>query len=169
MNKLRLITIINSILILGLIVSALVYYFDKNENKKEELVFVDNTKLFNEFNMTKEIKLREEATMKVLKYKIDSLYVIYKGLNKKSKQAKSLEIELNSKSEVLKNVQDNYTNNLTQNVWTRLNEYMSQYGKNNNLTILFGTTGNGNIMYAKEGANITNSVLSFCNKKYEGN
>ncbi|WP_299883439.1 OmpH family outer membrane protein [uncultured Lacinutrix sp.] len=169
MNTFKVLTIINSLITLSLLVVAILYYLNSKEEKTETFVYVDNTILFNEFNMTKDIRTIEDNKIKAIKITMDSIYNLYKDLNKTTKKAKALELELNSKNQTLKLIQDNYTNNLSQKVWSRLNTYVSQYAKENNFKILFGTSGNGNIMYAREEINITSSILTFCNKKYEGN
>ena len=38
----------------------------------------------------------------------------------------------------------------------------------NGYDVIFGASGEGNIMYATDELNITSEVLAYCNKKYSG-
>jgi outer membrane protein len=166
----KLLSIINTILIITVIIIAILFYTEYKKEKPEDIAYVDNSILFNEFNMTKEIKYIEQKKIIAIKQPMDSIYAIYQKLaNKNSSKGRALELELNKRSQLLEELQDNYTNNLTQKVWGRLNNYLSIYAEENNKKIIFGTSSSGNIMYAKKSIDLTSSVLAFCNKKYEGN
>lgn len=169
MNKFNTLSIINSILLLITLTIGVFFYIDSRKEQSNGIGYVDNAILFNEFNMTKDIKAIEEKKMISIKKSLDSLFLQYQNIeNKNNEKARILEKQLSSKSETLKNIQSNYTTNLSQKVWSRLNEYVGEYAKNKKIEIIFGTNGNGNIMFAKEYKNLTDSVLRFSNKKYEG-
>lgn len=68
----------------------------------------------------------------------------------------------------LKEMGDYFTNNVSQQVWSRLNSYMQEYGAQKNYSIIMGTQGNGNIMYAQKHLDVTQDFIEFANKKYEG-
>lgn len=61
-----------------------------------------------------------------------------------------------------------FSNEVSQQVWNRINDYMQLYGKQNNFAIVLGTQGNGNIMYGNKEYNITDAFIEYANKKYEG-
>jgi outer membrane protein len=50
----------------------------------------------------------------------------------------------------------------------QVNKYVLEYGKANHYDYIFGVTEDGNILFAKEGEDITAQVLIFLNAKYEG-
>jgi len=170
MNTFNKLTIANTLLLLILIATGIVYFINANEEATaQDIAYVDNIKLFNEFNMTKDIKAIEEKKMTTIKTELDSIYAIYQSLkNKTDNQAKQLESQLNAKSQTLKTVQDNYTNNLSQQVWSRLNDYIKTYATENKTKIILGTSGNGNLMHGEESLDITASILHYSNNKYEG-
>ena len=166
MTKFNKLTLINSLLLIITICTSLFIYFQyKNQ---QDLVYIDNIKLFNAFKMTKEIKSIEEAKINKEGKQIDSLYVKLQSITDK-KEASNLQQQITYRSKAFQELQDNYTQNLSQNVWNRLNVYIKEYAEMNNLKIILGTSGNGNIMYAQEGIDITSQILEFSNQKYEGN
>ncbi|OEK09138.1 hypothetical protein A8C32_10410 [Flavivirga aquatica] len=168
MNNLNRLTIINTVLILTIIVIALVSYL--RFNNKEEIVYVNNVRLFNGFNMTKDIKTTEETKINKQAKELDLLYVKLKSLTEEEQSLnKNLQQQIAYKSKALQELQDNYTHNLSQNVWKRLNDYIKEYAKTRSFKIIVGTSGNGNVMFAEESIDITNEILEFSNKKYEGN
>lgn len=167
MHKSNLQSTINSIL-LGVILIFCVYNFTAKPQK--DIAFIDNVKLFNSFNMTKEIKIIEEAKIRVKRKELDSLYSIYQSIeDKKKNEFKNLQQQIAHKSKVLQELQDNYTNHLAKTVWARLNTYIKDHAEAQNLEIILGASGDGDVMFAEETIDITNKVLEFANTKYEGN
>lgn len=167
MSKLNYHSIINSIILLTLIVLGFFYYSSK---QKQEVVYIDSVKLFNGFNMTKDIKIIEGAKLKKQGKELDSLYVIFQSIkDENNTSSKSLQQQIAQKSKAFQELQDNYSQNLSNNVWSRLNAYINEYAQINNLKIIFGANGNGNLMYGHESINVTPQILEFSNKKYEGN
>lgn len=53
-------------------------------------------------------------------------------------------------------------------IWTQLNQYLSDYGKDKGYTYIFGADGGGAIMYADEGVDITEDVIVYVNSRYQG-
>jgi outer membrane protein len=51
----------------------------------------------------------------------------------------------------------------------QVTEYVRDYGKKNNYAYIYGATGNGSLMYANDNDDITEEVMKYVNKKYEGN
>lgn len=49
---------------------------------------------------------------------------------------------------------------------TVVKDFVAQYGKENNYTYIFGSTEAANIMYAKEGEDITDELLTELNEAY---
>lgn len=56
---------------------------------------------------------------------------------------------------------------LTQAVLAEINAYLKQYGKQHQYTFILGATESGNIVYAAEGADITEDVLKGLNEQYD--
>ena len=168
MNNIQRLTILNSILIFSLIIMLLLNYFQDKEH--QEIVYIDNVVLFNGFNMTKDIRKVEEAKINKQAKDLDSLYFKLDYISYANDPlSKRLQQQIAYKSKSLQELQDNYTQNLSQSIWNRINGYIKEYGETHSIQIILGTTGSGNVMFAKESIDITEDILEFSNRKYEGN
>ena len=166
MKNLKILPIINTIIIIALL---LFVGFNMLNGNKTEIVYVDNIRLFNAFNMTKEIRSIKERKITNQNRVLDSIYSIYQDIDdKESGDAKTLQSKISKSNKTLQDLQSNYTNNIPSQVWVRLNSYLKEYGKQQNLKIIFGTSGNGNIMFAEENINITEQLIEYINERYEG-
>ncbi len=56
---------------------------------------------------------------------------------------------------------------VNQEILAEINAYIKQYGKEKGYDFIFGATENGNIVYAAEGKDITDEVLTGLNKQYD--
>ncbi|WP_152573447.1 OmpH family outer membrane protein [Pelagihabitans pacificus] len=160
------VTICNTILLL-ILTTFLFFRFAQDEDK---IVYVDNIRLFNGFNMTKDLNRINGEKINKQKKKLDSLYTIY-GIFKDNNQTDklgALETQLRNQDQELKNMNERFSNEISQAVWNRLNSYIKDYGAANGYKIVLGTQGNGNVMFAQEGIDITEAVISYSNSLYEG-
>jgi outer membrane protein len=169
MAKINRLSVLNTVLLFTVIIFLVIHYI---KPKQDTIVYVDNIKLFNGFNMTRDIKAMEEATINKQAKILDSLYLRFNELSDKEKarpSAKNLQQQIAIKSKKLQEQQDAYINNLNVNVWKRLNSYIEAYAQAKGYSIILGTSGKGNVMYANQGIDVTSDVLEFSNKNYEGN
>ena len=58
---------------------------------------------------------------------------------------------------------------MTQDIISKMNAFVKEYGKENNYTIIMGATTMGNIVYAEEAIDLTDEILEKINKEYDGN
>ncbi len=161
-----LVTFCNTILLLGLIV----FFFFKYSDDTEEIVYIDNIRLFNGFNMTKDLNQINGKKVKAQKKKLDSLYVIYGILrdNNQTDKLEALEAQLRGTDKELKDMNERFSSELSQAVWNRLNTYIQKYSLANSYKIVLGTQGQGNVMFAQEAIDITDAFISYANTNYEG-
>jgi outer membrane protein len=159
-------TIVNSILFLIL----LIVFFLTLTKEKEQIVYVDNIRLFNGFNMTKDLNQINGQKINLQKKKLDSLYNVYEILrnNNQTDKLGGLEIQLKAEDEELKVMNKNFSYETGQAVWKRLNEYVKEYSVANKYRIVLGTQGSGNVMYAEDDMDITEHLINYSNKYYEG-
>ncbi|CAM1359157.1 OmpH family outer membrane protein [Tenacibaculum xiamenense] len=168
-------SIINSVILIGL---AIMFFIASNN--KERVVYIDNVKLYNEFNMTKELGDINEKKYKPFLVKFDSI------VNK----LKTFEEKLNGQKKISKKEEEEYIKlkrlvvsgdaeiqdlrtqvkmEINKKVWERLNTYVREFGKERNYDVVLGAQGQGNIMYSKEEFNVTDEFIEYANSKYEGN
>ncbi len=166
-------SIVNSILL------TIVAYMIIN-NGKEKIVYIDNVKLYKQFNMTKELGEINEKKYASFLTQFDSLVNKLNDLEKKlmnqKKITKNAEQEyillkknVIAKEEKIQNIRNQVQMEINKQVWERLNGYVRSFGEENNYAIVMGAQGKGNIMYSKEELNITDAFIEYANSKYEGN
>ena len=56
----------------------------------------------------------------------------------------------------------------TSEVWAFINDGIKEYGDTHGYDFIFGATGDGSLMFARESTNVTDSVIQFINRKYSG-
>lgn len=164
----RLHNIINTCLIVIGLLSICIYLNYKEKTPK--VGYVDNFVLFNGFNMTKDISLNEEEKMKQRSKELDSLYIYYQSLdaNKELEKRQALEIELNSKTNEFRKLQEDFSNYLSRTIWQRLNQYSKEYAKTHKYDLIIGSNGDGNVLFSQKSIDITQKFLEYSNTTYEG-
>lgn len=140
-----------------------------------EIVYVDNVVLFHEFNMSMELREDYREKIDLEAKKVDSLIMCYKTIQVKKVKEKlddekletfKSQIQIHDKS--LQKLQDYFSNEVTQQVWDRLNTYTKEYGASQGYKIVLGAQGNGNVMYSDGDLNVTKEILEYANSQYEG-
>lgn len=170
MNKeIKVLGVANMVLALGIII-FLAFYI-ANLSEKKEFVYVDNIKLFNGFNMSKDLSDLHNKKIQIQSKQVDSLYQQFQFHIKAKNEAemKNTQQLLQNADQQLNEQKQYVSTEVSQQVWNRLNEYIKEFSKDNGYTIVLGTQGNGNVMYAKEAIDITPAILEYANLKYEGN
>ena len=176
MNKLTL-----PIALVALFTSIATFYYSQS---KSELVYVDINKLVEGYKRTKVERETFNKKANTLKANVDSLLTDWQDeLKNYEKERSSLsKKELELKQQLLQNKQQQINNyqqaiqkqiqeedqKMTQTIINDINDYVKEYGKREGYRIIFGAKGNGNIMYAEDGADLTNGVLEGLNNEYSG-
>ncbi len=156
------------------------FYFQSST----EQVYVDVNKLLDGYERTKLVRTEFEAKAKTLQANVDSLLNDWQNeiKNYEKERAKMSKKELELKQQLLGNKQQQINNfqqviqkqikeedqKSTQTVINDINDYVKEYGKKNGYNIIFGASGSGNVMYASEGADLTEEVLEGLNAEFLG-
>ena len=136
-------------------------------NTSTKTAYVNSEELFNGFQGKKELEVKLEGKKHEYREYLDSLKNQAFGdttLNK----GKLIEMYYQTQTE-LSQRERQLSIDYTSKIWMRLNEYIEQYGRQNNYDFILGTSGSGNVMYAKEEKDITEFILKYANEQYEGN
>jgi len=167
-KKLQIIIIFFNIFFL-LILTFLLFSSLKEEDRPK-IVYLDNVRLFNQFNMSKDLNNLNRLKINGQKKKLDSLYERFNFFQEEEKFEESKKIEglLRIEDQKLKEMVEFLSDDIGEQVWKRLNTYIKEYGKSNNYDIIIGTLGDGNVMYANSKVDITSDVLEYSNRIYEG-
>jgi len=150
--------VINSVI--GVCVIA--YLVIRNIEKPDQ-AFVINQELFAGFNGRSELNQKLEYVKERHKQVLDSLFVQMK--NEKDEEGLK---SLSEKSRKFISDEQELSERYTQQIWKQINAYVNDYGKENDYEMIFGANGSGSLMYAREAVNVTDEVLEYINKRYEG-
>lgn len=139
----------------------------------KKMVYVDTNLLFVGFKMTTEqdieIKKIEEKKQTVMDSLLTQLKNVQTGLIKlEEQQLTLLKKDYMNKSARFSEEIKKLKQATTDKIWKQINQYVTEYGKENNIDIIFGANGQGSLMYAKENVNHTEVVIKYINEKYSG-
>lgn len=123
--------------------------------------FVYNEKLFNAFSGTIELKEKLKNVEAESKRVLDSLMTL-------SLSEGNMPGILDEKARVETAMQE-LSERYTADIWRQINESVSAYGSEHGYDFIFGASGDGNLMYARTANDITDDVIRYINRKYEGN
>ena len=125
------------------------------------VAYVVNETLFAEFEGKKDMESKLLNWKETEQKRIDSLFV--RLANSKS----GLEQLENHRQEILA-AEQSMNSEFTQEIWSRINQLLGEYSKDNGYDYVFGASGNGSLMYAGEYENITEEVIDYINARYDG-
>jgi len=167
-NLNKLLPNVNIVLTLGLLLFLAFYV--TSESEKNEVVYIDNIKLFNGFNMAKDMSAIHTKKIKGQEKKLDSLYQLFQIeiISKDENKIRVSQQKVQKADKALSAMKDYFSKEVSQQIWDRLNGYINEYGKAQQCKIILGTQGGGNVMYGDELADLTEEILGYANAKYEG-
>jgi len=155
-----------------------------NQLTSKDLVFVDSSKLINNYKGMMDARKAYQQKAVVWQANVDTLVnEIQNDLKKFEKEnAQMTPKERELTRQLLQNKQQQLADyqkatqqqaaqedgQMTKQVVDEINQYIKDYGKRNKLKIILAATDYGNIAYAEEGIDITDEILEGLNKKYEG-
>lgn len=151
-----------------LLISVIIIFIFLTYNSQPKVVYVDNVKIFNDFNMTKELKLSGEKEFNSRKTYLDSLSSKLQSSEISPQEKKILMQEFIQKKEELEQFNQIFAFEQSTKIWTRIKSYTSEFSKENKYKLIIGSENKGNVLFADEDIDVTNGLLTYINKKYEG-
>ncbi len=139
------------------------------EEKKNDLIgFMENARVFEEFEMKKDYDKRIEEDMSAETRLLDSLelqlgQVIQVGDSLKAYQLRRQHYVV--EQQYSQKFQENSTR-YTQEVNERLNSYIEKFSEENGYDFILGSNGQGNVMYANKQKNISDELIKFINSEF---
>jgi outer membrane protein len=140
----------------------------------ERLAYVENRELFDSFKGSKELGARLEALKKRHSEILDSMGLALKSSiplgngEKKAEWERSYGLFEKLRGEFAAEQQEKNAR-YTQSSWAQINAYMKEFGEARGYSLIFGADGSGNLIYAKNGLDVTKEAIDYINKRYEGN
>lgn len=135
---------------------------------KTKILYIDNTKVFESFSMTKELKKNGEKEFNDRKTNLDALYSRLQSDAISSSQKQTLMQEFIKEKEELNQFNDSYSSEQSSKIWTRIKSYSAEFSKENNCNIIVGSDNGGNVIFADQSIDVTNELITYINQKYEG-
>ena len=163
-NKIQILTFTNSI---GLILLVFFLIF-RSFFAFEEIVYIDNAKLFDGFNMTKEMKKVGEKEFNARKVILDSLYSKLQSNLVSDLEKKQLMPHFVEGKEELEQFNQRFAGEESLKIWSRIHDYINEYSKETNYKLIIGSQNKESVLFASEKVDKTNELLAYINKKYEG-
>ncbi|WP_208682082.1 OmpH family outer membrane protein [Flavobacterium sp. SLB02] len=151
-----------------LLIAIVIFYLTYTYTQKNKTVYVDNVKLFNDFSMTKELKNSGEKEFNLKKSKVDSLYskLQYPGLSISEKKI-TMQQFVQYKEE-LEHFNQFFAAEQSTKIWARIKSYSAEFSKDRNYQLIIGSDNKQTILFADEEIDVTNDLITYLNKKYEG-
>lgn len=165
-----------------LLVFAVGYLFYAQKSQNEDVVYIDVNVLMADYEGMKDAKKEFEAKSTVWQANVDSLISSFQNELKVYEKERSgmTKKENELKQELLRNKQQQVGNyqqaiqrqseeedaKISGAVVNEVNTYIKEYGKNHNYKIIIGANSSGNVLYAQDGIDITQDVLTGLNAAY---
>jgi len=160
-----------------------VFAFMYNQAKpSSEMVFIDVNQLLEGYDRTTVVRAEFEEKATALKANVDSLMgdwqkelklyekerssMTKKELSLKQELLSTKQQQINSYQQAVQKQLQEEDQKVTQTVINDINDFVKAYGEEKGYRIILGATGSGAIMYADEGADLTEEVLAQLNESF---
>jgi outer membrane protein len=166
-------------IVLSVIAVFIASYTFYSSHKKNKVAFIELQRVFNEFEMTKQYKGKLEAVVNARKAIADSLELNLSARSKVLKQnggKNSNEVDefLYDKEMYMQKMGQFQEDNVAmkqkydQEINKQLSQYVKDYGEKNGYQFIYGAEGSGVIMHADASYNVSDDVIAYINKRFNG-
>ncbi|MDW8850103.1 OmpH family outer membrane protein [Flavobacterium sp. MMLR14_040] len=155
-------------LIILLVCFILVTILFKLFNTNSKIVYVDSNRLFENFNMTKELKRLGEKEFNAKKTKTDFLYQKLQSPNFSLSEKEIITKEFIQSKSDLEQFNQIFASEQSSKIWARIKSYSSEFANENKYQLIIGSENKLNVLFADQNIDVTNDLLIYINKKYEG-
>lgn len=169
----------NTILTAGLLISLSISAYLVFTSNKTKTGFVKNTDIYNSFSLKKELEAKLGNVKNQRKAILDSLVMelkIFSSNLQMQKNASEKEVQkFEYKKQIYLNKQQEFEEDTerlaqqyTEQIWKQINQYVSDFGKDEGYEYIYGASGDGSLMYAGDNYDLTNELTQYINMKYNG-
>lgn len=168
-----------------LLASYCVYDFLSSDGKpvKEQQLkvgYIQINQVFEEFDMKKDMVEKLKLETKAKRDLVDSLAVgvqlLSDEISNSDEPTEAMESALQYKRvqyfnhrQEYENMMQEKTQQYDQEIVGRLNNLVKDYAKKNKYDFIYGADGSGFLMYGSKGHDVTEQVIQYLNKIYQGN
>lgn len=149
--------------------TAGMYFFTKDKT-----AYVEMAELYNTFEMTHQMEDKYKDVMKQRQGVLDSLKNELQLMVAVKMNAEQEQVFVTKREQFLTQTEQFKEENAVINeeyvakIWERLNSYIKKYGKEKGYDYVYGTNGQGNLLFANESRNITKDLAEYVNNIYSG-
>lgn len=143
--------------------------------QQPKTAFVDNQRLFAAFEGKKELEARLEQGAQAQQAALDSLKLQLMQLERLAstdatarQQFLIVRQQYEQQQQQLDGAYQQQSRDYTEVIWKQISHYTIAYGKANGYDYIFGTAGQGSLMYGAQQHDITEEVLIYINQQYAG-
>lgn len=168
--------VVNTLLLVGILAWLVIDRLNGNDVEKQ--AYVVTGELFAEFDYQKELDAEFRSIKETKENELSLIKNTLIDLENKIRTGAASEDEMAQYQNGYRQFQQmEYTvteelarinSEYSLKIWDKLNSFISTYGNENGYDVIFGASGEGNIMYATDNLNITDEVIAYCNLKYSG-
>lgn len=134
-------------------------FLNKSQQKNG---YILNQKLFEGFTGKIELEKKLSLVRSDNKRKMDSLTSLIQSKPNDAALVQFYSETMSNYEITEKQMSDKYT----ADIWKRLNQYISEFGKEEGYDYIFGASGDGNLMYAKDSHDVTEDAVKYVNARY---
>jgi outer membrane protein len=151
---------------LALFFIAVALLFSCSDGEPPKTVFINNVKVFESFQMKKDYDSKLQEDLKQEATILDSLELRTNQYPSDSLETFRIRNQYMQIQQVYNQKFEAYSAQYTTEVNNRLNEYIEKYSKEKGYDMVLGSGGEGNIMYVRDGLDITDDLITYINKLY---
>nr|WP_255398721.1 MULTISPECIES: OmpH family outer membrane protein [unclassified Flavobacterium] len=163
-NYTKLLCIIFLLFFLGLISCFILINFKENI----KIATVNTDILFDKFIMTQELKRVGEREFNTRKIKLDSLYSVLESQSVSENKRQILIKQFILEKDELVEFNQNFTAGESLKIWSRIQSYIEEFSKENKYQLIIGSENKTPVLYTDERIDVTQDLLKYINKRYEG-
>ncbi|WP_417884617.1 OmpH family outer membrane protein [Zunongwangia sp.] len=151
---------------------------------QEKTAYVDTTKVIQDYQEMKDVEAKfvakrdslsqlisgpqQQFQQEVQEFQKNAGSMSQSQLQKKQQELQQKSQQLQQRQQMIGQQLQNESSSAIDSVVEKVKDFVAEYGKENGYTYIFGSNESANIMYAKEGLDITDKVLKELNNKYGG-
>lgn len=137
---------------------------------EDKVVYVKADEVFNEFKLTKDLNAKYMTSQNARAAMLDTMEMGMRTLALKVDKEKYRQLEdvyYNKREEIEKQNTELFEN-YNKQVWTRINQYATEFSQKKGYKIMFGANGSGTLMYAEKEMDVTADLIKYMNEEYDG-
>lgn len=144
--------------------SAMLFLSNSTSDQSQSIAYVDNTRLFNDFIGSQELKSKLDAKTASIRAELDSLSAIVSLPTATQSTVMTYRQKLDEYSQLNSSLDQKYSGI----IWEQLNIYTQEFGSAHGYDMILGNSGNGNVMHAQKDMDVTDAILKYANDQFQG-